>query len=171
MTYLIILAALALVPLLAIVLLRVNGAVAFMSLCLGSVLVTYTSSDVDGVLTSFTASKNALTTNQWSQLGLLVVPFLLTVLFTRGSVKGAKRYSNLLPALASGLLCALLVVPLLAADVQRHIHNQSAWTQLSNLQTAVILGGAAFSLLFLLLTHRTRSGGGDEDGKKKHTKH
>jgi choline-glycine betaine transporter len=83
MTDIALVAALALVPVLLVTLLRVNGAIAFMSLCLGSVLVT--------------------------------------------------------------------------------------WHQLDNLQTAVILGGAFFSLIFLLFTHR----GHHEDGhkKKKHGKH
>jgi len=103
MTYLIVLAALVLLPLLAVLLLRVNGAIAFMGLCLGNVLVTYVASDVDGILTSFSASKNTLETNQWTQVGLLVVPLLLTILFTRGSVRGGKRFTNILPALATGL--------------------------------------------------------------------
>jgi hypothetical protein len=37
------------------------------------------------------------------------------------------------------------------------------------LQTSVILGGALFSLIFLLFTHRTRHD--DEGKKKKHGKH
>lgn len=169
MTPLIILAALALVPLLAILVLRVNGAIAFMSLCLGSVLVTYTSTDVDGVLTSMSTGSTRLTVNQWSQLGLLIVPLLLTILFTRGSVKGPKKFTNILPALAAALLTALLVVPLLPANLQHQLHDQTVWTQLSNAQTAVILGGAAFSLVFLLFTHRTKPA--PEGEKKKSGKH
>jgi len=152
-----------LVPVLVITLLRVNAAIAFMSLCLGSVLVAYVSSDVSGVFTSFSAKHDTLGTNQWIQLGLLLVPFVLTLLFTRASVRGSKRFINILPALAAGLLVALLLVPLLPADVQRHVHHLAAWRQLSNLQTSVILAGAAFSLLFLLFTHRPR---GDEEGGK-----
>ena len=171
MTYLIVLAALALVPVLLITLLRVNGAIAFMSLCLGSVLVTYPSGDVTSVFGSFSASHNTLTTNQWVHVALLIVPFLLTILFTRGSVKGGKKITNALPALATGLLLALLVVPLLPADIQRQVHSQPAWHQLDSAQTGVILGGALFSLVFLLFTHRTKHG--DEEGKKhkKHGKH
>jgi hypothetical protein len=164
MTHLVILAALAVVPLLAILLLRVNGAITFMSLCLGSVLVTYTSSDVTGVLGGFSASKNL---SQWAQVALLVMPFLLTVLFTRGSVKGAKSITNILPAAATGLLCALLVVPLLPAGLQGQLNTQTAWQQLNNAQTAIILGGALFSLMFLLFTHRRKH---EEEGKKKHHK-
>lgn len=161
MTYLLVLAATAILPVLAIVLLRVNGAIAFMSLCVGSVLVTYVSGDINDIFTSF-AAKGTLSANQWVQLGLLVVPFVLAILFTRGSVSGAKRITNVLPALAAGMLFALLLVPLLSANVQRHIKRLYAWHQLNAMQTAVILGGAAFSLIFLLLTHRK---GGDE-GKK-----
>jgi membrane protease YdiL (CAAX protease family) len=150
-----------------ITLLRVNGAIAFMSLCLGSVLVTYTSSDVDTVFTSF-SNHDPLVTNQWIQLALLVIPFVLTILFTKGSVKGGKKVTNVLPALATGLLFALLVVPLLPADLQRQIHHEEVWRELSNLQTAVILAGAVFSLVFLLFTHRTRY---DEEHKKSHGKH
>lgn len=168
-TNLAVLGALALLPMLIIVLLRVNGAVAFMSLCLGSVLVTYTSSDVDTVFTSFANKKDVLATNQWVQLALLVAPFLLTILFTRGHVRGGfKNILNVLPALATGLLCALLVVPLLSAGLQRQIHHLNEWHQLSNAQTGVILAGAVFSLVFLLFTHRPRHG---EEDKKKHGKH
>lgn len=165
MTYLIVLAALALVPVLLVTLLRVNGAIAFMSLCLGSVLVTYTSSDVDTVFTTFT-NQHALVTNQWVQLALLVIPFLLTILFTMRSVKGGKTVTNFLPALATGLLFALLTVPLLPADLQRNLHSTEAWHQLDDLQTAIILGGALFSLVFLLFTHRSKHE--DEHKKKKH---
>jgi hypothetical protein len=167
MTYLIVLLALALVPVVAILLLRVHGAIAFMSLALGSVLVTYTSSDVNAVFGGFSAN-GSLSKYQWVQLGLLVVPFLLTILFTRKSVKGSKQALNALPALASGMLLALLVIPLLPADLQHHIHAQPLWRQLSNLQTAVILGGAAFSMLFLLVAHRKKH---DGEADKKHGKH
>src|SRR6185369_6232625 len=119
------------------------------------------------ILTSFSASKNILATGQWVKLGLLVVPFLLTILFTRGSVGGAKKVTNFLPALATGLLFALLVVPLLAANVQRQITHQAVWHQLDSLQTSVILAGAAFSLVFLLFTHRKKHG----EDEKKHSKH
>lgn len=165
MTYLIVLAILALLPVIAIVALRVNGAIAFMSLCVGSVLIAYTSPDVTAVVSSFNP-RHTLEANQWVRLGLLIAPFLLTILFTRGSVHGGKRYTNVLPALASGLLFALLIIPLLSSGLQHHIESQHAWQQLSNAQTAVVLGGAAFSLVFLLFTHRTRGG---ED--KKHGKH
>jgi len=165
MTYLIALAALAVVPVLVILLLKVNGAIAFMSLCLGSVLVRYTSDDVTSIASGL-SSRPSHGLTQWVSLALLVVPFVLTILFTRKSVSGSKRFINIFPALATGLLVALLVTPLLSSGLQHHLESLQAWKLLSNLQTAVILGGAFFSLAFLLLSHRSHHG--DE---KKHGKH
>lgn len=167
MTHLVVLAALAAVPLLAILLLRVNGAIAFMSLCLGSVLVTYTLSDVDSVI-SGVEGKRAAHLEPWIQVVLFVLPLLLALLFTRGSVKGTKNLLNVLPAASTGLLCALLIVPLLPSDIRQQIHQQALWHQLNDAQTAVILGGAAFSLVFLLFTHRHKRG---DDEAKKGSKH
>jgi hypothetical protein len=163
MTHLVILAALAAVPLLAILLLRVNGAIAFMSLCLGSVLVTYTSSDVDSLVSNM-EGKHGAHLDPWIKVTLFLLPLLLALLFTHGNVKGTKNLINVLPAAATGLLCALLVVPLLPLDIRTQINHQTLWKQLNDAQTAIILGGAVFSLMFLLFTHRRRKS--DEEGKK-----
>jgi hypothetical protein len=155
MTQLALLLAIVLVPVLLIAVLRANGAIAFMSLCVGSVLATYTSSDVAATVSSFSAGVSQ-TTTQWTRLGLLLVPFVLAMLFTRASVRGSKQPMNLLPALASGALFALLAIPLFSSSWQHELEGQAFWHQLDSLQTAVVLGGAAFSLLFILLSHRTR---------------
>ncbi len=153
MNYLIILGALVLVPVLLIMILRVNAAIAFMSLALGSVLVHYTSPDVVS-LASGLSSKVHTGLNQYVSLALLIVPFVLTIIFTRKNVQVNHQLLNFLPALASGLLFALMVTPLLSSTLQIHIEALQAWKQLDDLQTAIILGGAFFSLLFLLVTHR-----------------
>jgi hypothetical protein len=164
MTQLVILLAIVLVPVLIITVLRANGAIAFMSLCVGSVLATYTSTDAATIVSSFSAGVSEATT-KWVQLALLVAPFLLAMLFTRGSVHGSKQFMNFLPALASGMLFALLAIPLFSATWQHQLEAQAFWHQLDSLQTAIVLAGAAFSLLFILMSHRTRSEGG------KHSKH
>lgn len=163
MTQLVILLAIVLVPVLIITVLKANGAIAFMSLCVGSVLATYTSIDAATIVSSFSAGVSESTT-KWVQLALLAVPFVLAMLFTRASVHGSKQLMNFLPALASGALFALLAIPLFSADWQHELEAQAFWHQLDSLQTAIVLGGAAFSLLFILISHRTR-------GEGKHGKH
>lgn len=153
MTSLIILGALVFAPVLLIAALRSNAAIAFMGLCVGSVLVTYTTSDVASVVSGL-SPKTSLTTTQWVQLILLVLPFLLTLWFTRKSVRGAKQFFNLLPALSSGLLFTLLAVPLFSPGLRHNLRAQEVWHQLTNLQTTVVLLGALLSLAFLLSSHR-----------------
>lgn len=161
MMQLVILLAIVLVPILLIATLRANGAIAFMSLCVGSVLATYTTSDVAATVSTIatTSARTSFATTQWVRLGLLLVPFVLAVLFTRASVHGSKQLMNLLPAIASGALFALLAIPLLSTSLQHELEAQAFWHQLDSLQTAIVLGGAAFSLLFILMSHRTRSEG------------
>lgn len=158
-----ILSGLMLVPLILVLVLRAHGAIAFMSLCLGSVLVTYATPDMTDFLTEF-AGWNLLVTEQWIRLVLLLAPLLLALIFTRKNVMGSKQLMNFLPALATGLLLALLVIPLLPADLQRSVREHDIWVTLTNLRTAVLLGGAFFSLTFLLMTSRPPK---NEDKHKK----
>lgn len=154
MANLIILGALALVPLLLILVLRANAAIAFMGLCVGSVLVTYTTQDVTSIASGLSPHPG-ITMTHWVQLALLTLPFLLTCWFTRHSVKGSRQLFNFLPAISCGLLFALLVVPLLSASLQHALEHQTVWHQLDSLQTAVVLGGAVLSLAFILSAHRS----------------
>lgn len=148
-----IISGLVLLPLVLMLVLRSHGAIAFMSLCLGSVLVTYAAPDITDFLTEF-MNFGVLVTEQWVKIGLLVVPLLFALIFTRKSVTGGKQLFNFLPALATGLLLALLVIPLLPSDLQESVEANDVWGTLTNLRTAVLLGGAFFSLTFLLMTSR-----------------
>ena len=153
MLSIVIVACLILLPLLLILVLRAHGAIAFMSLCLGSVLVTYAAPDMTDFLTQF-GGFSSLLTEQWIKLGLLILPLIFTLIFTRKSISGSKLMLNFVPALATGLLLALLVIPLLPSDLQHTIEGYDAWQTLTNLRTAVLLGGAFFSLMSLLMTSR-----------------
>ncbi len=158
----IVLGLLTFVPLLLVLVLRSNAATAFMSVCMGSVLGLYATTDMVDFVTSFTPIR-AVSSESWVQMALILVPLILALLLTSKSVKGSKQLLNFLPALATGLLTALLVVPLLPADVQKAITATDAWDSLQNMQTAVVIVGAVFSVLFLASTKH--AGKGDEKRK------
>ncbi|MEO6761355.1 MAG: hypothetical protein ABI220_03185 [Candidatus Saccharimonadales bacterium] len=165
MVHLIILGAVVIVPVGMIVFLRANAAIAFMGLCVGSVLAAYTSSDVTSFVTAFSPVHSVLATTQWAQLILLVVPFLLSMWFTRRSVKGSFAILNFLIAIISGVMLALFVVPLLSSPWQHVLEGQSAWQQLTNLQTMTVLSGATLSLVFILATHSSLRHSGSKHSK------
>jgi len=156
-----ILASLVLAPPVITLLLRSNGVLVFLSVCLGSVLATYVAGDASSVISGASRS-GALVTMQWTQLGLLVVPVLCTVLLKRKKLKGFKLLLGFVAAIAAGALLALLGVQYLSSALQDSIYESTAWHELNNLETAVILTGATITFLYLLMTRWK------PEGDKKH---
>lgn len=166
MNSLVLLGCLALIPPMATLVLRSNGVLVFLSVCLGSVLSTFVADDV-GTVISGASKSGALATMQWSQLGLLVIPVALTIILARKKLKGVKLILGVIAAAAGGGLLALLALPLLSRSIQDSVRAAEVWRQLDNSQSAIIIAGALVTVLFLFMT-RTKP---VEDTKGKKHKH
>jgi hypothetical protein len=152
MTPLILLSVLVLTPVIVAVVLRVNAAFLFMSLCVGEVLVQYMSGDASSLFSTLSSSNSDQIASSTIKLVLLLIPPVLTTLFMFHSVRGGtKAIINILPAIGAGLLTALLVKPLLSPTFQHTLEHSSLWHQISQAQTLVVGVGALLSLLFLCL--------------------
>ncbi len=170
-----ILVAIVLIPAVLLMVLRINAALVFLSLCLGNVLVQFVASDASSWLTTFSSSQTTTvitTTNSNVKIGLLVLPALLTAIFMIRTVSGSSRLLlNLLPSVGVGLLGALLVVPLLEPQLSRDIIASPLWWNAQQAQNAII-GLSAVTCLVVLWMQRPKSGGGGHGvGFKKHRKH
>lgn len=161
---LIVVAALVLIPALLIVLMKANAAAAFMMLCVGSVLATYIAPDVTDVLTSWQSGSAPLLVNQSVKLVLIVVPLVLAILFSAGTVRGGKQALNFILAVATGACLMLFVTPLLSADLQKQMQAQTAWHELDSLLTLLLITGASLSLLSILSSRPHHK----DDKKHKH---
>ncbi len=168
MSPVIILAALVVVPIVLLMLLRVNAALVFLSLCLGSVLTTFLGPDANdmlGLMSSHTSS-NLTTSQTTAQILLLTIPAVLTIIFMIKSVpKGFKLIFNLFPAIGVGLLAALLVVPLLPHGLAEQIMLNPHWLQAQKVRD-LIVGVSALLCLFALLSLRPKHGHDEKHGKK-----
>jgi hypothetical protein len=164
-----ILAAIVIVPAVLLMVLRINAALVFLSLCLGNVLVQFVASDASAWLTTFSSSHTTTvvtTTNGNIKIGLLLLPALLTAIFMIRTVSGNSRLLlNLLPSVGVGLLGALLVVPLLEPSISHDIIASSLWFQAQQAQN-LIIGASAVVCLVILWMQRPKTGGG-----KHHRKH
>lgn len=164
----VILGAIVLVPVVLLMLLRVNAALVFLSLCLGDVLVQFTANDASSYLTTFSGSHtvtSVTTSNSNVKIGLLLLPVVLTTIFMIRTVHGSSRLLiNALPAAGVGLLGSLLIVPLLPPSVAHNIIDSSLWTQVQRTQ-ALIVGSSAVICLLVLWLQRPKTGG------HKHRKH
>jgi hypothetical protein len=145
---LILITALAL-PVFLFVVLRVNAAMVFLSVCLGAVLVDHVAGEADAVVGSFTSHPPSLSTIT-IQLGLLLAPAIVTAVLTALSVHGRIKVAlNIVPAAAASMLIVLLGTPLLARGLAFQLMTQPTWRYLSNAESLVIGLGALISLFFL----------------------
>jgi hypothetical protein len=161
------LAGIVIVPIVLLMVLRVNAALVFLSLCLGDVLVRFTANDASSFLTTFTGSHtvtSVTTSNSNVKIILLLFPVVLTTIFMIRTIHGNSRLLlNILPSAGVGLLGALLVVPLLPPGVAHGIIGSPLWNQAQNAQV-LIVGGSALVCLLVLWMQRPKA------GKRKHHK-
>jgi len=186
MTPVIILAAIIAAPVVILLVLRVNAALVFLSLCLGDVLVQFVAGDANSFLNLLSSSQvshanqlNHLSTqltqpvhatNDTIRLVLLLVPAALTAVFMIRTIHGKGRLLlNALPAAGTGLLGALLIVPLLPAGLSHNIVDSSLWSQVQHAQN-LIVGASALVCLLVLWLQRPKSGGLGSHGHGKHHK-
>jgi hypothetical protein len=170
MTPVILLSSLALVPVVVLMVLRVNAALVFLSLCLGSVLTTFLGPDTNSLLSllSAHASTTISASQSTAQLVLLAIPVVITTLFMIRSVpKGFKLLLNLLPASGVGLLAVLLSVPLLPSTTARGIIMTGLWQEAVKAQD-LIVGISALVCLFAILGLRPKGEGHSEKHGKKY---
>jgi len=150
------------VPALVLILLQVNAALVFLSLCLGDVLVQFVGNDAVSIVSG--ASTSAHVTDATVKLLLLLAPAALTTLFMIKTVKGSKRFVNALPAIGTGLLVALLVVPLLPPGTAHSVTTQPVWTNTQSVQSGIVAASTLICLIFLWFSRPKHSG--EKEGKK-----
>jgi hypothetical protein len=148
------------VPIVLLFFLRVNAAFVFLSLCLGSVLVQFAGDDAASIVSGASTGSNV--TESTIKLALLVAPAVLTILFMMGTVKGNKKFFNLIPAAATGILVALLAVPQLSPGLAGSIQSLGAWQSVLQVQSGVVAASTLICLIFLWSSRPKH----DEKGKK-----
>lgn len=137
-----------LLPVIVLALLRVNAAIIFLSLCLGSVLVQFMGSDAASFAELFSASKN-VSTYLVSAI-LLALPAAFTTVVMIRTIRGGVRLAlNLIPAVAVGVVGLLLIEPLLSPGTRGAIAGTTLWHDLQRAQSLVVGVSTLASLLFL----------------------
>ncbi|HSX46241.1 MAG TPA: hypothetical protein VLG27_04560 [Candidatus Saccharimonadia bacterium] len=163
------LAAIAVLPVVVLMVLRINASLVFLSLCLGSVLVQFVAKDTSDFLTLHADQVSGNISNAGSntiKLVLLLLPVTLTAIFMIRTVNGhAKLALNALPAVGVGLLGALLVIPLLPPGLSHNIVRAPLWSDVTRAQD-LIVGASALVCLLVLWLQRPKAGKHDKHGKK-----
>lgn len=169
MTPAVTLAAIMIVPVIGLMVLRINAALVFLSLCLGDVLVQFVAHDANDLLSVLSNARvmTPVSVNQSTvHIILLLTPVILTAIFMIRTVKGRGRLLlNTLPAAGVGLLGALLIVPLLPSGLSHNITTSSLWAQVTRAQD-LIVGSSALICLLVLWLQRPKTGEGKHSKRK-----
>jgi len=148
-------------PALLMMWLRTNAAVVFLALCAGNVLVTLSGEDARLVTSSLTAGNPVAL--RAVQVVLLTLPAVLIMFILRKTVAASKMPFQLLPAIATGVVGILLVVPLLTPLAQATAADNRVWQALMQYEEFILLVGVFGSLLVAGISARSK-----HDDKKKH---
>ena len=150
MQNIVLLAAIA-VPIVLLVLLRTNGAIVFLSLCAGALLVRYVGDDAS--LVGSAIGNNSVVVSQYAQVALLLIPVVLSAIFLKKSMKGPRGLLNILPAVGVGLVGVLMVVPLLPSNANELITTTNGWSIMKDNQQMIVAISVVVSLAALWLSH------------------
>jgi hypothetical protein len=157
-----------LLPVILLTLLKVNGILVYLSLCLGAVLATYVgnNSNVNHFISTTHVVSSQLNNNNNIKIALLLLPAVLTIIFFINTAKGSKISINLLTAIAVGILTVTLLVPLLPFNNSASIVTTPLWGDFSRYQAAII-GASSALIVVMMLLQRSKFGSGSKHHKHK----
>lgn len=145
-------------PFLLFVVLRINAAMVFLSLCLGYVLVDLVAQDANSLIKFLTPHTGSLSETTW-HLIILLTPVIMTCVMMIFSVKERwKVLLNVFPAAATSVLLVSLAVPLLTPGLRSVLQSQTPWQQINRAQAFIIVIGACISLIMLWTQRKTMRG-------------
>lgn len=145
MTPLIILGAIAGAVVLLSILLRVNAVFLFIGVAAGNLLVSSMSDDADLVIGVFAKGSNS---ELIAPLVLMALPVLFMLLFLRKTIPASKVILQIVPLTATGLMLAVLLLPLLPESMSAEIYG-TEYGDLIKTTRDVVIGAAVLITLFL----------------------
>ncbi len=137
---------------LALLLLRTNVAIVFLSLCAGSVLLATTGANLSLVASSLSSGIDVST--NIARLLLLLVPMAVCAVLLRNHVSKGLLPLSLLIAICTALLTTIFVIPLLSDGIQSSISTTDTWSLLTQYQEPIVVVGLVTSILMISLTVR-----------------
>lgn len=141
--------------------LRTNAVMVFFALCAGNVLVQFANRNmayVNGHLNTHLLPHGYVISQPSIQIAILLVPAILVIALAKHNNGPSKWPIQIFPAVATGILAILFVVPLLSSSLQSTIIQNKFWNLLEQYQIPIVSLCIAVSLVLLIFsTYNTHS--------------
>jgi hypothetical protein len=131
--------------------LRSSAVLIFLTLAAGELLSRMTSQDITQFVRSL-PSTSSMPIYSIVQIALLLVVPLVILLGYRNSIKPGQLFFHFLPAVASVVICVMLVVAKLPYDLKESIQVASIYKTIEPFFSVAIAAGLLSSAMYLLMT-------------------
>ncbi len=148
---LIVIGAIALVPVLLALIFRVHALFVFVSVCVGYFLQFALSDDVDLALAAIVKGSNSVVV---ARLVLLALPIVLTILLLRKSA-GKSALIQIAPLVLTGCFVAVIALPLLPPGMEQSIYNTHYGGNIKGAQDLVLAAAVVSNLLLMWALFKT----------------
>ncbi len=138
---------------------KTNAGLVFLSLCAGNTLLQFADRNLSYINTKL--QQNNLTSrfivSHWLlKVIIVLVPVVIVLVLSKHYRSRSKWLIQILPAVATGVLGCLIIIPLLSASAQNSIASSSTWSLIQKYQIPIVALGLLIALADVI--HSSRSG-------------
>jgi hypothetical protein len=151
MVPLVLIIAVASLPILLAIIFRVSSVMLFFAIATGALLQR---SIGESTALALAATFKHGPVNYIANIGLLILPVVLTLLFLRKSAKSSHFLLQLVPLIAADCALTVLLVPLLPGNLQQQIYDLRYGNLVKQSQDLVVMIAAVLNLLLAFRIYR-----------------
>jgi hypothetical protein len=149
----------AIVTVVVLLISKTNAGLVFLSLCAGNTLLQFADKNLSYINTKL--EENNLTSRFIVSNGLLriiivLVPVVVIVIFAKHYRGRSQWLMQLFPAIATGMLGCLIIIPLLSASAQNSIATSGTWSLIQKYQIPIVAVGLLIAIADVI--HSSHSG-------------
>jgi hypothetical protein len=145
----------------ALLAIRTNAVIVFFALVSGEILVQFANKNmtyINGHLDSSLIPHSFTITQPSAEIAILLVPPILVAAFLKHDQGISKWPLQIFPAVATGILGVLLVIPLLSSSLQHSVTQNKFWNLLEQYQIPIVAICIVASIVVaILMSHMHHS--------------
>jgi len=138
---------------------RTNAGLVFLSLCAGNTLIQFTDKNLSYINTKLETNNltsRFIVSNNLLRIIIILVPVVIILIFSKHYHSKNKWLMQFFPAIATGILGCLIIIPLLSASAQNSIASNSVWSLIQKYQIPIVAVGLLIAIVDVI--HNSHTG-------------
>jgi FtsH-binding integral membrane protein len=152
----------------ALLLSKTNAGLVFLALCAGNTLLQFADKNVTYInskLQSNYLTSKFIVSDSLLRVIIVLAPVVIILVLSKHYHGKSKRFAQIIPAIATGILGCLIIIPLLSASAQNSVASNSAWSLIQKYQIPIVAVGLLIAVVDVV--QGSHSGHSKHHGKLK----